>query len=394
MTTDDFPTNGLSPADADALDALVDAGFDPESLDPAIRPRARRVLQVLGLVESPAMASASLVDQTLVRAGAASRPIDARLTDADADALDSWMMEGHDSSRTPSALRQRASVHDSIATLLTASDATASDDLVERTLGRVQRSIDDQEERLVVPRSRFRMSLADLISVAAVLLIATSALWPVMSSVRQYNERMACASNLGLTSMAMGMYSSDNQDALPIATAGFGGGSWWNVGRGPGQSNSANLFKLTKDGYQAIEHLACPGNEHAATMAEHVGDDDWRDLNQVSYSYQIMSDNRPNWSGPRAVILSDRSPVVLRAVRGEKINPLENSPNHDGKGQHVLYNDGTTGWLASPETDSGDNVWLPRSIEQVLDHVTGRSRLDPLKGTELPMEATDAFVGP
>ena len=394
MTTDDFPTHALSPADSEALDALVGAGFDPEALEPAMRPRARRVMQVLGLVDSPAMASASLVDRTLMRTGAPARSIDARLIDADADALDSWMMERHDSARTPSALRERAAVHDAISTLLMTSDETASEDLIERTLGRVQHSIDEQEERLVVPRSRFRFNIADLVSVAAVLLIAGSALWPVMASVRQHNERMACGSNLGLTAMAMGMYSSDNQDALPIATAGFGGGSWWNVGRGPGKSNSANLFKLTTDGYESVENLACPGNEHAATKAEHAGENDWRDLDQVSYSYQIMSDNRPNWSGPRVVILSDRSPVVLRAVRGEKINPLENSPNHAGKGQHVLYNDGTTDWITIPETSTGDNIWLPRSIERVLDQVTGRQRLDPLMGTELPDAASDAFVGP
>jgi hypothetical protein len=68
--------------------------------------------------------------------------------------------------------------------------------------------------------------------------------------------------------------------------------------------------------------------------------------------------------------------------------------------------DGSVGWLATPEigvgedrwraagSARGDNIWLPRQVERAIDRAVGRRRIDPIKGTEVPESADDAFVGP
>ena len=92
--------------------------------------------------------------------------------------------------------------------------------------------------------------------------------------------------------------------------------------------------------------------------------------------------------------MSDRSPVVLRTVRGIAIDPRENSPNHAGRGQQVLLSDGSAFWLTTPMVTSRDNLWLPRPIEDAIRRLRGQAPPDTLSGHESPASLQDAFVGP
>jgi len=195
---------------------------------------------------------------------------------------------------------------------------------------------------------------------------------------------------------ALGGYSLDQDGMLPMATAGFGGGTWWNVGRGPKHSNSANLYTLPREKYLDLAYLACPGNPNAPTRATSSEATDWGNLKEISYSYRVMA--RPEkalWGSPaNLVIVSDRSPVILRAVRHQKIYPFESSPNHRQRGQYVLRADGSSQWLTSPVLPSGDNIWLPKPIEILINMAAKRAGIAPLKGTEAPAGRQDSFVGP
>jgi hypothetical protein len=119
----------------------------------------------------------------------------------------------------------------------------------------------------------------------------------------------------------------------------------------------------------------------------------------------MFGPERPQWSGSqrheatrkpatdaRVVILTDRSPVVLRAARGQAVNPWENSPNHGRHGQKVMFSDGSAAWYTTPELDNRDNIWLPLPLERAIGQVTGREVR--LEGNEFPASARDAFVGP
>jgi hypothetical protein len=57
----------------------------------------------------------------------------------------------------------------------------------------------------------------------------------------------------------------------------------------------------------------------------------------------------------------------------------------------MLWNDGSVQWTTTPVLNNGDNIWLPRPIERVLDSLAGKPM--PLEGREMPAP-NDVFLGP
>lgn len=390
-----FPSNvaaQLTPEDRDAVDRLVGSGWNAAGDD-----RAARLMGLLGALDSaPLPDDKTLAAVTMLRV-ARRMELERRepeLTPVDADALDAWVLAGFDPAKVPGSLKQRASAHERLASMVTAGrPAPAS--LVDQTMARVREADEASIEPIPIGRGRgARVRFWDFVAVAASLLIGASILWPVMNAVREESRQTICANNMRSSAFAMGSYAGANRDALPMASAGMPGRLWWNVGK-PDESNSANLFELSRQDYVGLDTLACPGNRIAPTRQTDPAARDWRRLEEVSYSYRIMfGSERPGWSTPgTVVVLADRSPVVMRAVLGQPIHPMENSPNHGRAGQNVLFNDGSVQWNESPELANGDNIWLPRDIEVVLDRLTGR-RASPLNGFETPSGVEDAFVGP
>lgn len=413
-TTADPEWPRLAPEDARALDALITAGFRAERTPDETQTRAQRLAGVLSLLDPPARQSVSqpadddadqlLIDVTLARVHAARRAAatdtaehQPELSPADEDALEALVAADYDPDRTPRSLRPRAQrLAATLGLLESGSYSDGADQRIEATLERVQRDSDTRSERMTVGAgARTGFSFNDLISVAAIIVIGFSVLWPAMAAVREQSRRAACQSNFITAGAAFGQYSADNRDSLPLATPSRPGNPWWFVGR-PEHSNSANLFVLTRTGYADLDRFACDGNPHSRVEPASPDQADWRDIREVSYSYQNMfAHERPTWTGSaRVVLVSDRSPVVLRAIRGEWINPYENSPNHGGRGQNVLFNDGSVKWLTTPVLETGDNIWLPRFIEDAIARLTNPDRAKPLQGTESPASADDSFVGP
>lgn len=393
--------------DALALDALVDSGWDLEHVPPALRVRAEHIARLMNAVGNVKVREDRiLVDIAFVRAmRAAERPAAdaASLHPADQEAIDAWMLSGFDASRVPSSLRTRVRRHELIANLLAGvvPSASAPDAIINRALQAVADADATRRGRLRVAPERGRrlprIRINDLVSVAAMLLIGAAVAIPILSSTRAHVRQSLCQANLGSTALAVASYAADHRDAYPVANAGFQGGTWWNVGKDRNGSNSANLFSLVTAGYAELKDLACPGNPQAVTEADQTSGFDWRQIEQVSYSYRLIPAGAPPrvHDDPRAVILADRSPVVLMAIRGMPVDPESNSPNHSGRGQHLLKSDGSTQWTRSPVLEStGDNIWLPRSIENKIRALQGRPRIEPLLGNELPVTPMDVFLGP
>ncbi len=397
---------GLCAGDGAALDALVAAGFDPEQVAPEHRGRAERLCALLGTLESGdgVGADAGIADLIMARIAGQDQRAPALCPD-DEDALDALVCEGFRTGRVASGLRKRS---ENVGALLSLLDSPvegesdgAGESLVEATLARVQREIDAEEVGLTIEARRGglrRIGIPDLVSVAAMLLIGIGVLWPVSARFASERERALCQANFQAAGLGFGQYAQDYRAALPMASASPAGQRWWEVGSVE-RSNSANLFMLVRSGHAELDALACPGNPHA--VRDMVGDQhDWATLQNVSYSYQNMfSRERPRWDSVMpGVIAVDRSPVVLRARRGEVIRTLENSPNHgglgSGRGQNALMSDGSVRWLPTPVLDSGDNVWLPRDLERLIEGATDPRRAAPLEGNESPQGADDAFVGP
>lgn len=394
----------LHPDDAAALDALLHAGLDPEAVAPELRQRARTVGAVLELLRAGAGASSDAArraaDAMFEHLDALDAP--AALTALDAEALDSWIQHGQDAARVPGVLRERALALEALAgAVLGGAMSGGRDARIERVLAAAAKPGD---ESAPLPFSQPRWGWREVVSLAAMMLLGTSVAWPMLAAARHSMEQSRCAAHLGRVAMAMGGYGYDHAGSLPMAAAGFGGGTWWNVGAGRGKSNSANLYTLVGQEYAPMSALACPGNA-AAPVVAHDGAEDWRTLPEVSYSYRIPSGTTLQIAKPvRFVVLADRSPVVPHAIRGEPMRPDEPSPNHRGRGQHVLWSDGAVQWAVTPVLTSGDNLWLPASVERAIATLERRAagtrhshpsqRVQPIRGVETPESVNDAFVGP
>jgi hypothetical protein len=419
MTDENHPSQQteLSQADAQAIDALIDGKFDLSRVPANHKARAANAANLLSMLAGDCKINPTLVDLTLARVQRAGSPghvedLEAVLCDEDKEALDAYVAAEFRAGKVASSLRQRADQIEAMVQLVSQTGtATPATGLVDRTMRRIA-TTHEQNLQPIPIRSFGGFRFADLISVAAVLLMGVAVLWPILSTVKTYQQKGSCEANFGSIASAMGAYTGDNHDAFPITTASYGG-NWMNVGT-PDQSNSSNLFTLAKAGYTKLRDLACPGNPRAITQAPPEARD-WHSLPEVSYSYYVMfGKQRPTpTNNPHTIILADKSPVIVRVATGEAIPfPDENSPNHEGKGQWALRADGTTTWLGSP-MDQGDNIWLtnqqqgiwenivkpslahikvPKDVKAIVVTVTGQQPL--MQGNELPETATDSFLGP
>jgi hypothetical protein len=399
----------LCPASKAALDALVDACFDHNALDPEKHSRAHLlgyVLQHLRTTPVPGADPAELVARCMGRIkehGATPVQIDYRLSELDAEALDVLTSVGWDARRVPGAMRARAVRQGELMGLLNASsviDADSREARVTATLGRVQQAISADAGRMRIhePMARGRgWRLREVAAVAAMLAIGTMLVWPALSAARVRAQETACSSRLHGMGAAIGEYGNDYKQSLPMATASLAGNLWWNVGN-PEQSNSANYFTLRRAKYTNLEGMACVANGAAKSCELPEDARDWSRNEQVSYSFQnLFAHQRTTLDAPgRWAVAADRSPVVQRALRGERtIYVNENSFNHRGEGQNVIYNDGSASWLKTPVMVTGDNLWLPRSIEDLVKKAAERGGAwQSLRGMEEPSGRDDSFLCP
>ncbi len=283
----------LSPEDRRLLDLLVEGGFDPAALEELTPDEKRRVDAIVGLFEL----------------------------------LEDYPVEDADES------------------------------LVYATLARIDRQENEASARLVFdalsaesgdPPRKWRFRIPDFISIAAVILIATSVIWPTAVHLRQRNFQTGCANNLRLLSYGFSQYADDNEAAMPMAMANFGPDWSWGQVR-----NSLNLRPLIDGGYCELRHLNCPGNH---------------DLDP-SYSYQwLLSGRRAVWNvGRVTIVLGDRNPIIDLALSGRPQEHLRmSSLNHNGRGQNVLGTDGRDLWLEQPVVPGGDdNIWVPKGVSQL-----------------------------
>lgn len=388
----------LSPADEAAFEALIDAAYEVSRVPEQHRARAERLAAMLGLLDVPmSFEGHDETDEIMAKVRDHARPLSVSLSGDDVE-----FMELNPPEREIIAADARATRHASLRNLVVSrSPAIAFDqDLCDRTFDLVMLA-EESQRRLRMPVATgggSRWTWRELVTIAATLLLGASVILPLLAATEHQARRTACASNLRDVAGAMGQYANQYRDSMPIATAslvGGGGGDqrWWNVGTS--SSNSANLYTLVRGGFASLKALACPGNPVACTEMHDPHAIDWKCLDEVSFSYQIQKGNENSrLSEPsRTAILADRSPVVRRAVSGGVIYPFENSCNHMRQGQDVLFADGSVVWHSTPVLSNGDNIWLPRAVENQIR--AAMMSTDPtLKGVETPDSAADTFLGP
>lgn len=390
----------LEVEDQQLVDRILEHGLDHSNPESETESRLQELLALLGTPVQGESHRDSRADMIEIRARRIQREgIDeARLSEEDQVACDEYVESGYSVEAVQDA--PRAKKLEALGVLVASGDVShgSRESLVTRTLSGIQAHIDAEESTMKLePRAGFQLPgrWADLVSIAAMLLLAASVIMPIMSGMRSMNQQGICFNNMNQTANAFGLYTGANRDMLPMATAGFGP-TWMDVGTTPERSNSSNLYTLIRNQFAGLDDLACPSNPSAATGDADPEAWDWNSLEEISYSYRIMPQGGMRATSidqpVRVVLLSDRSPVVLRIKANQAVRPEENSPNHDHTGQHMLMLDGSATWSDSPMLDSRDNIWLPRPIESVIHEA--RERHGIMTGNEQPDGPTDAFVGP
>lgn len=429
-------TAGLSAVSSEALDALVAAGGRADGVPDALRERAQRALRLLGALELDAClvqeiergrgrTIAGLLEVVRAAGPASDRAADGftadrGLSSRDAEAIDALVGAGWDAGAVAPEHRARADMAGRLCGLLEAGGEGLGAELESRRSGviagllsAVSSDIDAERDRLRLDPAhagaggvggRRAWTLGDVASLAAVLVIGTAVALPVLSAIRQEGRRLACASNLGAVAAAIGAYQGDNRQSLPMASLSLAGMSWWDVGTDAEHSNSANLYTVVRQRYAELAQVAC-SSAPAPTLGPEVARSrfDWDSLENVSYSYQNLF-GRPGgglaWRDclKPSVVVSDRSPVIVRARAGQAwIDPMENSPNHGGLGQWVVLQDGSAEWMNTPIKSCGDNIWLPEDLERQANEqgqMRRGGRVRSLRGVETPLTREDAFMTP
>lgn len=242
------------------------------------------------------------------------------------------------------------------------------------------------------PRAPHRWSrrLGEYAAMAIAASILVAVLVPGITTARQSAKRVACASNLGFVGQAFDSYSVNNAHELP-ALALPDDHNW--LPQGPGlrpieanraghHSNSANLLPLINASYMPAARLLCAGrNVPESTTIDLSASDIPENIRGYSYA-SLYGDLQPHWDGRHStLILADRNPLFGAYVTD---NVHANSFNHGGGGNYILRADGAVSWETSPDIGPDhDNIWT-----------IGKQCQRLYKGTETVSLAGDVFLAP
>ena len=157
-------------------------------------------------------------------------------------------------------------------------------------------------------------------------------------------------------------------------------------------SNTRRMWILVRNNYVKPSDFLCPAHKPVCTFTINPKDyNDFPRRSLITYSLRIGC---PSLKGElsRKVIISDLSPVFEDALRAHSNGPIivklndellrRNSSNHAGRGQNVLFCDGSVKFIKT------------RHIDSSLDDIFTIQGKDTYTGTELPASDSDAFLAP
>jgi len=291
----------------------------------------------------------------------------AALCEADQRALDILIAHEFDLERAiashPAESKRLAAAHALFARLDAYETPAVDESLVDLTLARIAREDTEKSERMrIAPGASAGIGSGrwhDFIAVACAAILLFSIGAPLASWVSGRRADRRCGDNLRQLGAGIASYVGDHKH-MPIA-AGFAP----NLGSLTGwkdYQNGKHLSPLTAGSYCDAECLAC-------------GNDDTGE----GYAYQVPT-RRGHfaWSGGfRAPAVADRNPVIDLVRRGQSVGSYTiNSPEHGGRGQNILFTDGSVEFSASPVLmppasaimpPHSENIWLPMDAQQLED---------------------------
>lgn len=295
--------------------------------------------------------------------------------------------------------------------------AVCPDHLVEKTLEKLysHQSLDSvstnklgqllagESEKVVTKRPTFWRSFAETVSIAAAIVIVSGLFVPVTRQMRAQAWQTACQANLNNISRGIAQYAGDSQGFLPSVPT-KAGNPWWKVGskEPQNQSNTRHVWILVKGNYVAPKIFICPGSCTGSRNTPVLNPDtiqsmsDFPDRRCITYSFQLISDtNKALLPSSPTPLMSDVNPIFESCIMLPKdvakagFDPVKlnekllkaNSSSHRGRGQNIMFSDGTVKFTSQRVVDQNDDIFTLRGK-------------DTYQGTEAPTQAKDVFLVP
>jgi type II secretory pathway pseudopilin PulG len=252
------------------------------------------------------------------------------------------------------------------------------------------------------------LTLIELLVVIAVIMFATGTLTAALHGSRQTAVRLVCETNLTGIGRAMTVFANENEGDFP--RAGGPGGTWtfdgvlpswfggfnfdpdaaygiWRDNEGniisPGRATiTSSLYLLVKYGILMPKRFVCKGDAGAQRLNVAWFPPLFRDLSKifdfggggsgvpfpgelVSYAYHMpnsrsssdpMSFAITDMTHPASPVCADRNPHLDKNATGGDVHA--NSAAHQGRGQNVLYKDGSVRFETTVTVGiEGDNIY-------------------------------------
>ncbi|MBN2584117.1 MAG: type II secretion system protein [Planctomycetes bacterium] len=236
---------------------------------------------------------------------------------------------------------------------------------------------------------RHGFTVVELLVVVAIIGMLMAILLPNLAAALERARQAQCASNLRSIGQSIMIYSSNNRGRWPTVyhndNAEEAWAERWDEDNteiedrqldveaedlNPFRCNVSCWWILIRKGLSVPGVFICPSSDNSEDSDVIAYDRQWsfRDLNNVSYSYQNqLGRTTTDSADPMLVVAADVNPYRADVVgenssRGEdrrKDRYELNSPNHDFDGQNCLYADNHVAWQQTPFCGIGrNNIWV------------------------------------
>ena len=296
-----------------------------------------------------------------------------------------------------------ASIKASLSPLESITPEECPDELAEGTIWRIKQTLRTSQvglNQLLAAEQKRKTGLwhnifGRLATAAVFVFVGAGVItgWNIATNyARQMSWQTKCGAQMAGLFNGLSNYRNDNNGQMPTL-ASASGDPWWKVGyQGPENvSNTRKMWVLVRNEYVKPDAFMCPATKPSSSFNYNAKEyNDFPKRNLVTYSFRIGCPKVGLEKMGRQVIIADMSPIFANVSASEKalnINICEallkqNSPNHGGRGQNVLFCDGSVVFVKG------------RTVDASLDDIYTIQNTQTYQGVEVPTSEADVFLAP
>ncbi|MHC4125796.1 MAG: hypothetical protein ACYSRR_04995, partial [Planctomycetota bacterium] len=263
------------------------------------------------------------------------------------------------------------------------------DELAERTIAGLCNAANSSQQHLtellaaeqtktISPRSRLWRNLGQITAAAAIIIIVSGVMMGPLKVMRSKSIQQRCQMQLGNIFRGFDNYVSEHGKMPAVVHAK--GEPWWKVGY-QGRENHSNtrpVWLLVKNGYVNADDFTCPGKRPSYVVglsnAQLKNYNDFPSRKYINFSFRIMC-RTPQGARLRSgrVLVADMNPL-FEQLPNDFSKPLIlqinknlltiNSSNHKGRGQNVLFGDGSCRFVKKRNVEiSADDIFTLQNTQ-------------------------------